>query len=198
MTKIILFDLDGVLTLAEEVFSVIYSRSRGYDVEPFTKFFTTEWSDFVTGKKDLKQHIEDNNELWKWDGSPDELLKYWFESVNIKNESLLTVVKNLRREGIKCYIATEQERYRTDYIRRVMFKDEFDGIFSTAEIGYKKNNPRFFENLVNTLGISAESIVYFDDSQSKLDAAKIVGLDSYLYTNVDDVERVVASNDFSS
>ena len=39
MTKCILFDTDGVLTLPEEVFSVVYARSHALDPEPFEEFF---------------------------------------------------------------------------------------------------------------------------------------------------------------
>lgn len=191
MANTILFDLDGVLTLPEEMFSVIYASSHGYDVGPFTKFFQTEWSDFVTGKKDLKQHIEDNPQLWKWYEGADKLLDFWFTSEDVRNEDLVKVIQGARTHGVKCYIATEQEQYRTDYIRNVMFKDAFDGVFSTAEIGFKKNDSRFFKNIVNSLNVNPAEIIYFDDSQSKLDAAKVLGIQTYLYENSEQVESII-------
>ena len=191
MTKTLLFDLDGVLTLPEEVFSVIYSRSHGYDLTPFTEFFETEWADFVTGEKDLKQHIENNPQFWKWDKSADELLDFWFKSEDVKNEALIEIVQGARKNDIKCYIATEQEQYRTDYIRNVMFKNHFDGVFSTAEIGFKKKDPRFFENILHSLGLNPADLIYFDDSQSKLDAAKVTGIRAYLYENPEQVAKII-------
>lgn len=191
MTKILLFDLDGVLALPEEVFSVIYSRSHEYDLAPFTHFFETEWADFVTGKKDLKQHIENNPQFWKWDKSAEELLDFWFTSEDVKNDDLLKLIEDARRNGFKCYIATEQEQYRTDYIRNVMFKNNFDGVFSTAEIGFKKKDPRFFESLLNSLDVHPADSIYFDDSQSKLDAAKATGIQAYLYEHPDQVAKIL-------
>lgn len=191
MKKVILFDLDGVLTLSEEIFSVIYTKSRGYDPAPFTTFFTTEWNDFVTGKRDLKEHIRDHPELWKWDKSPDELLQYWFKSEDVRNEALIELVRSIRNSGTKCYIATEQEKYRTEYIKNVMFKDDFDGFFSTAEIGHKKNDPKFFESIIKSLGVRPQDLLFFDDSQSKVDAAKAVGIDAHLYTGVEQVKHVL-------
>ena len=38
MSKCILFDADGVLTLPEEVFSVVYARSHALDPQPFEDF----------------------------------------------------------------------------------------------------------------------------------------------------------------
>ena len=71
MPKVALFDADGVLTLPEEIFSVVYTRSRGLDYAPFETFFTTEWLDFVTGKRDLKQHIAEHPELVALGERPD-------------------------------------------------------------------------------------------------------------------------------
>ena len=74
MNKVILFDADGVLTVPEEFFSVVYARSHGLDDEPFEDFFKTEWADFVTGRRDIKDHIRTNPQLWQWKGTPDELM----------------------------------------------------------------------------------------------------------------------------
>jgi hypothetical protein len=62
-TTIVLFDADGVLTLAEEVFSVVYARSHGLDPKPFEQFFRNDWKPIVTGKVDLKESIAANTAL---------------------------------------------------------------------------------------------------------------------------------------
>ena len=105
--RVILFDADGVLTLPEEVFSIVYSRSHGFDIEPFEQFFRNDWQEIVTGKKDLKESIAENQELWQWDKSPEELLKFWFETEDVRNEELLELVSKLRAKGIFCYLATD-------------------------------------------------------------------------------------------
>lgn len=189
--KTILFDLDGVLTVPEEVFSVVYSRSRGLDTEPFTRFFQTEWADFVTGKRDLKEYISQNPELWHWGGTADELLELWFRTEDVRNDALLETIRQLRSRGVRCYVATEQEKYRTQYVREVMFPDEFDGVFSTAEIGYRKTDEKFFLEVLNTLVLDAEDVIFFDDSMSKVAAADKVGLDARLFTSEDQVRQLL-------
>lgn len=191
----ILFDVDGVLTLSEEVFSVIYTKSHGLDIAPFTQFFENEWADYVTGKRDLKQHITENPGLWKWDGSPEGLLQYWFQSEDVRNEELIELIQQIRQVGIRCYVVTEQEVYRTDYMRNVMFRDLFDGIFSTCELGYKKNNPMFFSGVINQIqseigGLEPSDILYFDDSESKVQTASGLGIAAHLYKGVDQVRAI--------
>lgn len=159
-------------------------------------FFTTEWCDFVTGKKDLKNHIAAHPEIWQWGGTPESLMDYWFKSEDNRNEPLLTVIKQLRSKGIKCYIATEQEKYRTDYLKNTMFAGEFDGCFSTCDIGYKKSNPQYFESVLTKLKqttptLTPKDVIYLDDSANKLDAAKLVGIDGELYTGPHQVAHLL-------
>jgi putative hydrolase of the HAD superfamily len=193
----VLFDADGVLTLPEEVFSVVYARSHGLDYEPFEHFFKTEWRDFVTGKRDLKEAIASDPELWQWKGDADSLLDYWFKAEDIRNDALIALIQELNQRGFACHLATEQEKYRAAYMKDVMFKGLFRSYFVTCEIGFKKSEPAFFEEIIRhlqteTLSLTPEEIVFFDDDQSKIDAALSVGINAQLYQNVDHVKQILS------
>lgn len=195
--KIALFDADGVLTLPEEVFSVVYARSHGLDPEPFEQFFRNEWKPIVTGRADLKESIEANPQLWQWHGDVDSLLNYWFETEDVRNEELMDLIRELKNHDIRCYLATEQEKYRGNYMRDTMFKDLFDGYYVTAELGVSKTEPEFFHAIINDLKrhypeIEPEDIVFFDDSQSKVDVACSVGINGQLYTTVEQVRNLLS------
>lgn len=197
--QVILFDADGVLTLPEEVFSVVYAKSHGFDTEPFEQFFRNDWAEIVTGKKDLKQSILENKELWRWNGSPEELLAYWFKTEDVRNDELLELVGKLRAKGILCYLATDQEKYRGQYMQNVMFRDLFDGYFISANLGVTKTNPKFFEMVVEQLQqkypeLSPQDVTFFDDSQSKVDTACSVGINGQLYTNIKQVESLLVDS----
>ena len=194
--RVILFDADGVLTLPEEVFSVVYARSHGFDVEPFEQFFRNDWQEIVTGKKDLKESIAENQELWRWDKSTEELLKFWFETEDVRNEELLELVSKLRAKGILCYLATDQEKYRGQYMKNVMFKDLFGEYFISADLGVTKTNPKFFEMIVEKLQqkypeLLPEDITFFDDSQPKVDTACSVGVRGQLYTDIKQIKELL-------
>lgn len=194
--KVFLFDMDGVLTFRERNFSAMYVEKFNVDPKLIMDFFATEWRDFVTGKKDLKQHILEHPDIWQWDGTPDQLFDYWFKSEDNRNDQLLQVIRRLRARGIACYIATEQEKYRTAYMYNVMFTGEFDGYFSTCDIGFKKSDPRYFTAVLTLLqkhhpNLDVADVVYFDDDMDKLDAAKQAGIDGELYLSPEQVEAVL-------
>ncbi|MBP7820905.1 HAD-IA family hydrolase [Candidatus Saccharibacteria bacterium] len=196
MSKCILFDADGVLTLPEEMFSIVYARSHALDPQPFEDFFRNEWQPIVTGSKDLKEHIKANPDLWQWDGSVDELLEYWFRTEDVRNEELLKLIAELKNKGIHCYLATDQEKYRADYMKNVMFKGLFSGYFVSAELGTTKTDPRFFELVLERLGVEhpglePSDVIFFDDSQSKVDTAKALGIDARLFETTDQVRSII-------
>ena len=198
--KVFLFDADGVLTVPEELFTRMYSRTHGLENEPFEQFFREQWQDIVTGKRDLKEAIVDHQELWQWQGTVDELVAYWCESEDLRHEPMIKQVRKLKQLGVPCYLATDQEKYRGNYMREVMFAGLFDDYFISAELGYSKDNPQFFEEVMKKLlaqhpELQPQDVVFFDDSQHKVDAAKSFGIDAKLFTTVEqflaDVQMLV-------
>lgn len=190
---ILLFDADGVLTIPEDMFSVVYPRTQGVDPKPIENFFKENWKSIVIGNKDLKEAIAENMDAWQWNGTIDTLLEMWFQGEDIRNEDTIDLVRSLRARGISCYLATEQERYRGEYMQNIMFKDLFDDYFISAQLGFSKTDPRFFEAIIERLkqtypGLKPSDIVFFDDSQSKVDTACSVGINGQLFTSAAQVK----------
>lgn len=96
MKKILLFDADGVLTHSQQPFSVTYTTKYGLDLDDFSEFFKTEWNDYVTGRKDLRDHVSNNLDFWQWDGTPDEFLDLWFRTTDSLRGLLIVSLKLTR------------------------------------------------------------------------------------------------------
>ena len=119
MIKIFLFDADGVVIIPSERFSDRFSREFNVDYEEkIPPFFENDFEPCLTGRADLKEIIKPYLKRWGWKKSVDELLEYWFENENHIDERVIEVIKKLRAIGIKCYLATNQEKYRTQYLRK--------------------------------------------------------------------------------
>lgn len=197
MPKCVLFDADGVLTLPEDLFTVVYARSHGLGSEHFKDFFENDWLAIVTGAKDLKKCIAADPKLWQWDNSVDELLDYWFKTEDVRNDELLEIIGGIKRRGVPCYLATDQEKYRAEYMKNVMFPGLFNGYFVSSELGVTKTNPKFFELVLQELriqlpGLEPHDIIFFDDSQSKIDTAKALGIDARLFESNDKVRTLLS------
>lgn len=186
--RAVVLDVDGVLIVPEEPFSWRYARGRGLDKGVFRPFFQGPFQDALVGKADLKELLEQNLYLWQWTGSVDELMQQWFDSEHVPNPPMMSAVKALNSCGVACYFATNQEKYRGQYMRSVVFDDGmFDGDYISADIGLKKPDPRFFQHILNDLqakhpGITPQEILFVDDTAEHVQSAKSLGFDARHYT----------------
>lgn len=182
-----LFDLDGLVIIGRKrFFSERLAEEHNIPMEKVQEFFLNDFKECSFGKADLKEKIAPYLVKWSWQGSVDDLLNYWFSSEGIKDEEVLRIVKELRNSGVKCYIATRQEKYRMQYLLDVVgLKDHFDGIFCTCNIGYDKSQPEFFEYVFKELGMKPEEILFFDDSQKNVDLAQKLGINAHFYQSIE-------------
>lgn len=192
MVKAVLFDVDGVVCVPPELFSLRYARDNGINATDITAFFTGPFFQSTIGKADLKDLIIEHNHIWKWSGPIDELLDHWFTTEHIVSKPVTEYIQQLRAQGIKCYTATNQERYRAAYIRDTMFPDMFDGYFASCDLGVAKPSPKFFDAILEQLrtdGIiaSPHDVAFFDDSKANVEIATSLGLNAYFVASSDDV-----------
>ena len=196
MIKAVLFDVDGVLCVPPELFSVRYARDNGINIADITAFFSGPFFQSTIGKADLKDLLAEHSQVWRWSGTADELLDYWFKAEHVVNQPVIAYVQQLRAQGIKCYTATNQERYRAAYIRDTMFPNLFDGYYASCDLGVAKPSLEFFDIILRQLidtGViaSTDEVAFFDDSQGNVDAAAKMGIDAhFVESNSDILEKI--------
>lgn len=194
-TKCILFDADGVVIHSER-FSVQYQKEHDVSNDDMLLFFNGEFQNCIVGKADLIELVKPWLPKWKWTGTVDELLQFWFKAEHNIDERMVNIIKKLREKGIKCYLATNQEKYRTQYMKNHMrFEELFDHVFSSADIGHKKPEGEFYEFILNKVknehNIYPHEIMFFDDSQDNVTEARKLDIDAHFYKNFEDFENLV-------
>ncbi|MFH1287000.1 MAG: HAD-IA family hydrolase [Candidatus Magasanikbacteria bacterium] len=180
--QVILFDADGVV-IRSEMFGTHYQQTQGLSPDDMLPFYKGIFQECLTGRADLKEVIVPWLKKWKWDGDVDGFLLQWFQYEHKTDQKVVDLIRELRKNAVSCYLATNQEKYRTQYMRNEMgFEKLFDGIFSSAEIGSKKPQAEFYEFIFRELGVNKDKILYTDDTASHVEGAKLAGIDAYLYT----------------
>lgn len=183
MIKAIFIDGDGMALRECELFSESFSREHSVPLEKITPFFTGPFRQCQRGQADLKKELEPFLLLWGWKDGVDAFLQYWFAKSAVADEQVIAEVKKLREKGYTCYLATNQEKYRGDYIKKtIRFEDHFDGFFFSYDLGYQKSDKGFFHTIMRKLGLEPDEIVYFDDEDKNVEVAKELGILAKKYT----------------
>ncbi len=187
---ILIFDIDGIITNPEMRFREYRDKMLGISDDKSKTFFTNEFIKCEVGKADLKEEIRPYLENWGWGKSVDKFLDLWFSIESSIDVDAIEYIKNLRKQGIKCYAATNQEIYRTEYMRNVMELDKvFDKIFSSAEIGYMKPNFEFFDYINKNINPEDEyKILFWDDDEKNVKGAKNAGWEAFDFVSLDDIK----------
>ena len=114
--KAILFDADGVIILPNR-FAVYLEHELHLTRIATQDFFSGAFSECLVGRADLKQTITPFLQRWGWTASVDKFLERWFDEENVVDQRMIQVIAELRHQGFVCGLATNQEKYRLEYIK---------------------------------------------------------------------------------
>lgn len=182
MISTFIFDADGVLINGEQ-FSETLARDYKVDKAKEKEFFTTHFQECLVGKADLKESIAPYLSSFGWKGSVDEFLEYWFKAGHRLDEALIKDIQKLRNSGKRVVLATNQEKYRTEYMLQQMgFQGAFDKIYSSAHLGLKKPAIEFFAKVTEDLKVPKDEVLFWDDDQRNVDGALEYGIHAEFYT----------------
>lgn len=190
--KILLLDFDGVISPGK-YFSQIYCEEFGIDIERLNPFFETKKQLTNVGKADLKELLKDEIDDWGWQGTVDELVDYWMHADSEIDARIVEFAKEISRAEVEIYLVTDQEKYRTEFVwNKRRLKDWIKDKFVSHDIGFEKKDREFFEHVLDKLNVEhPEEVLFFDDSKSKVDSAKKLGINAQLYTDFEDFKRYV-------
>lgn len=188
MIKLALFDIDGILNVAPR-FSTRFTQEFEVSMDTLLEFFESSFQKCLTGKADLRKELAKVKDKWNFDGSVDELLDYWFEGEVNEIKEIREFILNIKQQGITTAAGTNQEKYRVKYLTNTLKLEEvFEEIYSSARIGIKKPDRKFFEFISADLSIPFNQIIFWDDKQSNVDSAKSLGIHAFLFEGLDKIK----------
>ena len=193
--KAIIFDADGMLIPDKRIFSLRYQKKYGITNKEMLPFFEGVFRKCEAGRADLKEEIKPYLKKWKWDKSIDELLKFWFEAERDLDERIVKLIKKLQEKRIKCYLMTNNEKYRTDYLKKeVGFDKIFDYVFSSAYMGYMKPEKECFDYLYKEINAEKNEILFCDDNIENIEGALNFGFETHLYKSYNEFVKLLNNN----
>lgn len=192
----ILYDLDGVvINSPERRFSETLAKDYGASYEQdILPFFNGTFQDCLIGKADLKEELKPYLAKWRWPGGVDELLRYWFAQYSNLNRRLLAQIKDMKTSGVPCFLVTNNEAYRTKHAWEGLgLNAYFDGIFSSARVGYQKTQREFWAAVWLKLGAAAKKqVLCWDDDKKNVTTAADFGFQAEWYESFESYQDNMA------
>jgi putative hydrolase of the HAD superfamily len=175
---VVLFDYGGVL--AEEGFREglkDIARSEGLAPEEFfeTARAVVYDSGYVTGHADEHAYWTQVRKLTGVDRS-DEYLRSRILDRFALRPWMLDVVRELRRNGLRVGILSDQTQWLDELDRRDDFFKEFNVVFNSYHLGKGKKDPEIFSQVAEVLGARPQEILFVDDHEGNVSRAKSRGL----------------------
>jgi putative hydrolase of the HAD superfamily len=181
MINALVFDVDGVL-VENKVFASVLEREYDITREMTAPFFHGPFEACVLGQADLRKALPDYLFEWKWPDTVDEFIRLWFEADARLNGQMLQFARTMRRGGMRCYIASTQERQRVAYLERLpAFAELFDACFFSCRWGCQKPEKMFYDRIVSETAETAGGLLFFDDYEPNVTGAREAGWNAELY-----------------
>ena len=180
-----LFDIDGVI-IRPTIYYSSFLEKNGYPgaFESIECFYKQDLP-CIIGKKDPLIDVESFLSKFGWEHGAEKYFseQYKYESSFIDN-MLLEKIKMIRSIGTKCYLATDQNHHRKNYIlNEWKFRSYFDGYYVSADIGYRKIDNEFWIYIANDLGrlgiCKKQNVLFIDDRIENINKAKEHGFDVF-------------------
>lgn len=158
-----------------------------------TAFFAPYWERIIIGEIGLLDTLQTVLRQIAPRVSASALIDYWFAHDARRDERLFDELRRLRNGGLKVFLATNQEHLRAAYLLdQLGLKHLCDGMFHSASVGYRKPQPRFFDEVSVRLGVPPQEVLLLDDQPENVMAARAFGWHAVQWTAGSHLSSVLA------
>ena len=111
----------------------------------------------------------------------------------IKSYSLIKnnfeYIKGLRKRGYKLFLLTNITEDSYNYINELInINETFDGGIYSYQEHLIKPDYDIYNLLINRFNLNKDETIFFDDKAKNVKAANEVGIKSYVFTSINDIE----------
>lgn len=192
MIKNVIFDLGNVLI---DFKPIKYIKSLGYDDEKALEIFNKTikdpiWADMDRGiHRDKESYVkafeekrpEIKNDIDKFLGGP------WMENVIFPLKDNLKMIDLVKEKGLKYYILSNYPKDAFEYTYNMCpFIQNADGMVISYDVLMIKPNKNIYLKLLDKYGLKANECLFMDDLDVNVEGAKSVGINAFVFKDLED------------
>jgi putative hydrolase of the HAD superfamily len=192
----LMVDVDGVVIVHPDPkgWSARLEADLGLSPERLQDaFFAPHWNDIIHGRAALHDRLAPVLAEIAPHLTAQALTDYWFREDAHLDHGLLEQLAVARAGGVRLHLATVQEHERARFLWSDLgFRDRFDALHYSADLGAAKPNRAFFEAAQARAGCSGAEIAFIDDKPANIEAAQALGWKAALWTGQRPLAEVLA------
>src|SRR6266508_922444 len=173
----VLFDADGVIQSRPPGWKDGLGEVLGFRGDPgqfLADVFAAEVPS-LDGQSDFAGALSNVLSRWSCCATLDDALRAW--TMIAVDPGIADMIRGLRRDGVRCYLATNQEPYKAGYMSDVLaYRHLFDKEFYSCRVGLMKPSSAYFHAILREIGLSPSQALFVDDLDVNVHAAREVGL----------------------
>jgi len=110
------------------------------------------------------------------------------------DDDLVAFVRTLRQSGLVTGILSNMQPDLLETLPRgSTWMDAFDVRVFSCEVGFVKPERQMYDHLIDRLDVERSRVLFLDDVADNVAGAKAAGLQSAVFTSLDDLRRLVGS-----
>ncbi len=185
---LICFDLDGLYFTDEsfQKFKEKLAPNSEKSKRDFVLALSDEMKAFKNGTLSEESYRERVKDRLGLSYSNEEIYTILRESYEV-NKKVEQLAKTLRGKWYKIWICSNNFPTRVRELdKKFHFLDNFDVHIFSYQVGVMKPDQKIFQMLIDKSGVEAIKIIYSDDKEEKLEWAKKLWIQTFVFHNVDE------------
>lgn len=123
----------------------------------------------------------------------DNLEAQWEQSYQV-DPRMLSVAHKLKKAGKNIALLMNTDQRRLEYIKANPIITKYvDSIFTSCEIGLMKPDKSLFSEVLRSLRVNPENVIYLDDRSSHTQSARELGINSIDYEPIGNITSQILS-----
>jgi putative hydrolase of the HAD superfamily len=180
----VLFDADGVMQRTapgwQDELAAMVGPRNDLDADDFALAVQQAEAPTMDGKTEIADAMVEVLRRYSVSLRVDDILDLWTRIT--ADPSMIEAVQDLRCAGLRCCLATNQQRQRAAWMKANLgYQEVFDEEFYSCDLGLAKPDPAFFTTILKHLAVEPSAVLFVDDTAANVDAARELGLNAYLF-----------------
>ena len=161
----------------------------------YSKAYGKGFKQVLLGEMTIKELLDSLRNEYEFND-----IKYILDKNNLKKSYPIIkdnyeYIKTLKQRGYNLYLLSNITEDSYNYINDLINIDETfkGGVYSYQE-NIVKPNYEIYNLILSKYNLKKEETIFFDDKEKNVKAANEVGLNSYVFNTIEDIEKKINSN----